>query len=181
MNKKILGLALAITFLAMLVAPVLAGKGNSKLSYEARFVLGAPDSMTMRSVPPEGDANVNFISLVYSAPVPLFIFKIDGTEYPAIYTEAKILVIRRVGNPFRLVKATETYTFDGIDGSLVVRVTGRTNGMGTPDQMDIVNVEGHGTGYFKGVKISAKGYSPLGETTLKIHEGTIMGWSGLPT
>jgi len=162
------------------VGTALAGKGDNKMSYEARFVLGAPDSMIVRSVPSEEDANVKFVSLVYSDPVPLFVLKIDGIEYPAVYAEAELLVIRRVGMPFRLLKATETYTFDGVDGSLVVRVTGRTNYMGTPEQMDIVNVEGHGTGHFEGVKISAKGYCPLGDTTLKIHEGTIMGWLGLP-
>jgi hypothetical protein len=47
MNKKVLGIALASIFLAMLVAPVMAGKGQTKQYYE--FYLegsGAPDEDT---------------------------------------------------------------------------------------------------------------------------------------
>jgi len=110
-----------------------------------------------------------------------FTLEIGGVTYnPNI--DAEMLLIRPLNNPvFRLIKSVETYTFDGVEGSLVVSVAGRTNNLGIPaEQMDAVNVEGHGTGYFEGVKISAKGFNEPGDTNLKIHEGTIMGWPGLP-
>lgn len=45
MNKKVLGFALAFIFLAMLVAPVMAGKGQNRLTI--RFELGTYDGTTL--------------------------------------------------------------------------------------------------------------------------------------
>ena len=178
MKKKILGITLIAVFLAMLIAPAMAGKGNNKLSYEATFRL---DSFTLayRFVPaPPPDANVVFVT-VTSPVASLFTLEIAGVTYEPNY-DAEMLLKKNVDQDFRTLRATETYTFDGVEGSLVVSVVGRTNNMDTAEQMDTVNVEGHGTGYFEGVKISAKGSCVLGDPTLKIHEGTIMGWPGLP-
>ena len=48
---------------------------------------------------------------------------------------------------------------------------------GTPEQYTLVKINGWGTGYFEGIKITADGYGTLSEN---IHLGTIIGWPGLP-
>ena len=54
---------------------------------------------------------------------------------------------------------------------------GFTKNLGTSEREESVNVVGYGTGYFEGVKITAKG---IEDGAVKVHTGTIMGWSGLP-
>jgi hypothetical protein len=179
MNKKtVLFLFSMLSVSILSISPAYASKGNNKLDYVGTFRLASFD-MTMRFVPaPPPDANVVFVTLT-NAVTETFTLEIGGVTYEPNF-DVEMLLVRNLDQDFRLVRTTEIYTFDGVVGSLVVSVTGRTNNYGNPEQMDIVNVVGHGTGYFEGVKISAKGYSPLGDTSLKIHEGTIMGWTGLP-
>ena len=179
MNKKAVLFLSAIMVISILViSPAYAGKGNNKLEYVGTFRLATFD-MSLRYVPaPPPDANVVFVTLT-SSDTALFTLEIGGVTYEPNF-DVEMLLVRNLDQDFRLVRTTETYTFDGVDGSLVVSVTGRTNDFGNPNQMDTVSVVGHGTGYFEGVKISAKGYSPIGDQSLKIHEGTIMGWPGLP-
>ena len=181
MKRKflVIVLALAVVLLAVpFIGTVIGGKGTDKLHYEANFRMASYE-IAFRYVPaPPPDANIVFVTLTNPV-TSMFTLQIGEDIFTPNF-DADMLLVRNLDQDFRLVKATETYTFDGVDGSLVISTVGRTNDYGTPDQMDIVNVVGHGTGWFEGVKISAKGYSPVGDTGLKIHEGTIMGWKGLP-
>jgi len=179
MNKKTLALVCVIMVIPILSAiPVYAGKGDNKLDYVGTFRLASFD-LNFRYVPaPPKEANIVFVTLTNPV-TATFTLEIGGVTYEPNF-DVEMLLVRNLDQDFRLVRTTEIYTFDSVDGSLVVSVIGRTNNMGTPEQMDTVTVVGHGTGYFEGVKISAKGYSPLGDPSLKIHEGTIMGWKGLP-
>ena len=163
-----------------LVGTATAGKGNNKLSYEVNIRLSGFDVATRFVPAPPPDANVVFVT-VTNPVTSTFTLEIGGVTYTPNY-DAEMVLKMTFNNPdFRTVRATETYTFDGVEGSLVVSVVGRTNNFGTLEEMDAVNVEGYGTGYFEGVKISAKGFNEPGDPTLKIHEGTIMGWPGLPS
>ena len=65
MSKKVLFVS-SIMVLAILVSifPVYAGKGNNKLSYEARIELAGFGSSVTKYVPPEGDPNVRFVHIL---------------------------------------------------------------------------------------------------------------------
>lgn len=173
-------LALAVVLLATpLVGTAIAGKGQEKLYYEMNVTILAYDLVDVQTAPPEGaPPNVVILTLLetYSEDFSLQIG--SETFYPD--RSAEVRAILYTHQTFMIATVSETYTFDGVDGTIEIMLAGKTNDYGTPDAMSEMVVVGHGTGYFKGVKIMAEGHNELGNADHKIHVGTIMGWPGLP-
>ena len=182
MNKKVLLIAVALLAVAILATPfvgtAMAGKGQEKLYYEMNVTNIAYGIPEVRTAPPEATPNVVFLTLteVYSEDFSLQIG--SQTFYPDRSAVVEIIMNQR--QSFVLARVHEIYTFDGVDGTIEVSLTGRINYYYTPDAMSDMVVVGHGTGYFEGVKIMAEGHNEEGNLPQKIHKGTIMGWSGLP-
>jgi hypothetical protein len=178
-NKKALIIILTLLALPILtIMPVEAGKGQEKLYYEANVVIPGYIPVNVRTVPPE-TTQANVVFMTASGTATAFTLQI-GSEVFYPNHLAEIQVILNVAQNLVLLKISETYSFDDVDGTLEISATGRINNYGAPDAMSDVTVVGHGTGYFKGVKISAHGGNEPGDFTHKIHIGTIMGWPGLP-
>lgn len=180
MKKKAIFLAFMLLVIPIFsCVPAYAGKGSDKLYYEMNVDLIVYGPPVIRTAPPEGaPPNVVFMTLTEVDSVG---FRLQiGSEMLYPDRSAVVEVIRNVKQSFILAKVTETYTFAGVDGSIELSLIGRINNYGTPDAMSEMNVVGHGTGYFEGVKIKAEGHNEEGNIDHKIHIGTIMGWTGLP-
>jgi hypothetical protein len=178
MSKKTLIVTSVMFFaIALSIFPVYAGKGNNKLAYEARIELAGFGSSVTKDVPPEGDPNVRFLTYTEPNTPTSFVMKIGGIDYFPSVDEVELTIIRQYVANFRLIKSNEIYSFEGVDGTLIVSVIGFTKNLGTPEREESVNVVGYGTGYFEGVKITAKGTE---DGAAKVHTGSIMGWPGLP-
>jgi len=178
LNKKAFVVVFVLLASSILsVAPAYAGKGNKKLTYEARVQLAGFNGMDLKTVPPEGPPKVRFLTLTQPMTPVSFVINIGGIDYYPNLDDVELIIMRNVDSTFRLIKSRETYSFDGAVGTLEVTAIGKTVNYGTPEAEEIVNVVGHGTGYFEGVKITAKGTDEGG---VKVHTGSIMGWAGLP-
>jgi hypothetical protein len=168
-KKKILGLALASIFLAMLVAPVMAGKGQTKQYYE--FYLegdGGPDENTKMWMTEDG------------------IFQARGYPFYATYIEVTV-----GGNTFYPDPAsyscrmdftldTNTMTLDcrvhesfDVAGGTIEQWTAETVYEYGTNNVGGGNFVGFGSGALDGVKI--KGTTGMGGDGLD-RVGTVMGW-----
>lgn len=183
MKKKPLILALIfLTIPILTVATVQAGKGTEKVYYELNLVVPQATGYLIEDIrfaPPEtATPNVVFLTMseIYHEDFTLQI----GEETFTPDRSAELQVTRNWHQTFVLIKISETYTFDGVDGTIEISATGKVKNYGTPNAMSDVKVVGHGTGYFESVKILAEGGSEPGNPDHKIHIGAIMGWPGLP-
>ena len=203
MNKKVLGFVLASIFLAMLVAPVMAGKGQTKVSFKLVLVgtygAGATRKDAGQSIHVD---NMPFVatgwagSVEYPVPYAPLVLEIDGVPIvdPLSY-EGLMKVIWSVhpdgesGQENIALMVDEIITITGDNaGTLVLQVKGNNyatgNGVGAGDSFI-----GFGTGDFEGVKI--KGATPDGAVRVGEMEvapgvvipisklervGTVMGW-----
>lgn len=180
--KKITILVLSLMLLvmpALAAAPAQAGEGTEKLYYELNVDIYTYTACNVRTAPPESATpNVRFLDLVEDISEDFSLQIGNDVYYPSRSSEVE--VIMPLHQSFVLTKFEETYTFEGIEGTIVVTGTGRVNNYYTDDAMSDVNVVGYGTGYFDGIKIKAEGSNEVGNAVHKIHIGTIMGWPGLP-
>ena len=184
MNKKLLGLGTITLAIIMILTPmvgtVAAGKGKEKLYYEANIIIPGFSVEDVRTVPP-GAIPPNTVFLTLHATAEFFTLKIDSEIFTPTHS-ADMQVIINVKQNIVHLKIWETYTFEGVDGTLEIYGVGRIYNYDPADtslQMSDTKIVGHGTGYFEGVKISAEGSNVLGDFEDKIHIGTIMGWPGL--
>jgi hypothetical protein len=203
MNKKVLGIALASIFLAMLVAPAIAGKGQTKLSFELVLVgtMGMPgeiiatgQAMHLNDVPflatgwtgiPDTEWDESY------APIAL---TIDGVPVdPATLSYEGMMKVQysaapdgESGQPNMAIMVDETITITGDNaGTLVLQVKGNNENTGNGEKAGAGdNFIGFGTGDYAGVKI--QGSSPGGPVTVGedggatfsklVRVGTVMGW-----
>jgi hypothetical protein len=205
MNKKVLGIALASIFLAMLVAPVMAGKGQTKVSF--KFVLvgtyQAPaviklvgqsahyiDMPFVATGWPGGDEP-------YTTPYAPLALEIDGVPIDPLLLSYEGMM--KAGGSSKsdngLVTVDEIITIGdgegGVAGTIVLQVKGNNyangNGVGAGDSFI-----GFGTGDFESVKIQGRtpnGPAQVGEFPIpdtdpqeyipisKLERvGIVMGW-----
>jgi len=174
-NKKILGIVFSITMLAILVAPVMAGKGQTKMDF--RFVLtgsygGAPAKVI------ETEKTTHYFDLPFANFIPIVV-EIDGVPIPSGQLSYTGLMHVNSGPQGSTVYVEEIITIVAGSGygagTLVLRVQGnqKSNGEGAG-----VNFNGYGTGAYEGVKISgiSEGPVPVGDDYELTRSGTIMGW-----
>jgi len=201
LNKKVLGFALASIILAWLVAPVMAGKGQTKVSFKLVLVgtyggpgeqkyVGQSSHITDMPFIATGWAG----SVEYPDPYAPLVLEINGVPVvdPLSY-EGMMKVIwsehpdGESGQPNIALMVDETITI-GEAGTLVLQVKGNNyntgNGVGAGDSFI-----GFGTGDFEGVKINGRtpgGAVQVGEMEVapgvvvpisKLERvGTVMGW-----
>lgn len=177
MNKKLLGFALAFTFLAMLAGPVMAGKGQPKLSFE--FVL-----VGETAVPPiprvvETGNTTHYFGLAFVNTMDL-VLKIDNVAIPPEYLTYEGLMHVNVSPKGGTVYVDEIITIaSGAPlgaGEIILRVQGNPNrGQG---QGAGVNFIGFGTGAYEGIKISGTSVGPVdeGDYSKLTRTGIVMGW-----
>ena len=177
MSKRILfGISVIFVTLILSTTAVYAGMGNNKLSYEARIQLAGFNSMETSYAPPTGTPRVRFRTLSEPLTPTSLVLKIGDIDYYPNLDDVELILVKHYKADFRTIKSTETYSFEGIDGTIVVSVIGKTINLST-DRQEMANVVGHGTGYFEDVIITGIGTDEGG---VKVHTGTIMGWPGLP-
>ena len=178
MSKKVLFI-ISVMFVTLILSTtaVNAGMGNNKLSYEARIQLAGFNSIETSYAPPTGTPRVQFRTLSEPLVPTSFVLAIGGIEYYPNLDAVELILVRHYQVDFRTIKSTETYSFEGIDGTIVVSVIGKTINL-SGDRQEMANLVGHGTGYFEDVIITGTGTDEGG---VKVHTGTIMGWPGLPT
>ena len=200
MNKKVLGFALASIFLAMLVAPVMAGKGQTRVSFRMVIVgtyggtgvekyVGQSSHITDMPFVLTGWAG----SEAYPDTYDPIVLEIDGVAIdPTLLSyEGMMDVIwseapdGESGQLNMVIRVDEIITI-GESGTLVLQVKGNNYAMGKGAGDSFI---GFGTDDYKGVKI--QGRSPGGAVTVGEMEvapgvilpisklervGTVMGW-----
>lgn len=202
MNKKVLGLVVSLLFVAALatpmVAPVMAGKGQTRQSFQLSrkefpfFELGdeshaSPTSSAGMDYPIQktyhGRGNLHTSPMVWD-----IMLKIGGDEEdsPTSITGGCDFDINwKTGTIIHRV--TETLTFDS-SGTIVLSIIEKIYNYGSPTMTSEGTLIGFGTGIFEDVKIVGTtsseivdwidfgpgiGYVPVLEIT---HYGVIMGW-----
>ena len=192
MNKKILGIALTIFFLAMLAAPAMAGKGQEKLSFELQ-IAGVPDmdAENYKTWEPGINVQVRGRNFFVTHPELTFVLIdedgpneeiIEGTRidyYAEMYTKSHpdkgfyVIMVREV------VSIYATSDKENLLGTLEIVSLGKTKGNHGP----ATSFVGHGTGEFKGVKVNGNSEPatvtlPPPELIVQLNRvGTVMGWS----
>lgn len=200
MNKKVLGIALASIFLAMLVAPAIAGKGQSRVDF--KFVLVGMYGGLPAEILEHGMAthyfDIPFVATgwmgdtEYPTPYAALTLEIDGVPIPAEQLSYSGMITTARGSEYGggVVTVSETIiiTVDDVEmGTLELKVHGNTNsgnGVGNGD-----GFIGFGTGAYEGVKIEGRspgGAVQVGEMDIgggnilgvyKLERvGTVMGW-----
>jgi hypothetical protein len=205
MNKKVLGIALASIFLAMLVAPVMAGKGQTKVSF--RFVVVG--TYTAPAVVKLVGQSAHYIDMPfvalgwlggdepYTTPYAPLVLEIDGVPIdPELLSyEGMMQAGGSAKSDNGYVRVDEVITIGdgegGEAGTIVLQVKGNNyangNGVGQGDSFI-----GFGTGDFEGVKIQGRtpegpvqvgdfpipGSDPVEYVPISMLErvGTVMGW-----
>jgi len=204
-NKKVLGFALASIFLVMLVAPVIAGKGQEKLSI--RLNIGSYDSTTAtygkvwnspkKIELPEygrithmrggdwGDpaTHEDFMIVVDEGGVNEAILENDDITYSCSYdADFRNAMYGEEALPYviMLIRVRETWVIDSDDYEGYIEIL-------TVDKvLDYANLyEGiHGWGSFvghgviNGQSVKLSGESIMDPVTTDVYrEGTVMGWS----
>lgn len=192
MNRKVLGIVLASIFLAMLVAPAIAGKGQEKLSFKLVMI----GHYTPPAKVVETENTIHYIDLGFICHNPLtadpaLTVEIDGVALPASRLGGGSGLIHLNANPKGYtIQVNDNITIladDGhVMGDIVTVAMGNLNkGNGVGGGM---NFEGHGTDELKGVMVKGvtTSVTVIGEWTapsgnvLNISRvervGTIMGW-----
>jgi len=200
MKKKVLGIALTVFFLALLVAPAIAGKGQTKLSFRLVLVGTYGGTGEVKYVGQSfHHTDMPFVttgwwgSEAYPDTYDPIVLEIDGVAVdPALLSyEGMMKVIwsehpdGESGQPNIALMVDENITI-GEAGKLVLQVKGNNYAMGKGAGDSFI---GLGTGAFEGVKIQGRtpdGAVQVGEldlgggTILPISKlervGTVMGW-----
>lgn len=193
MSKKILGIIVSIAMLAMLIAPVMAGKGQEKLSFELQ-IFGAPDATS--GIMWEAGINVQIRNRdYYIAPEvgETFILIDEGGANEELISddyldyEAKMYVKSHPEKGFYVIIVPEiVYIYADTDkqtlrGTLELVSLGKTKEPFGP----ATSFVGHGTGEFDGVMV--KGNTEAGLVIpgnpnppfvyVQLNRvGTVMGW-----
>jgi hypothetical protein len=173
MNKKVLGIVLTVFFLAMLVAPVMAGKGQTKVSFRFALVGTYTSPAVVKLV---GQSyhylDMPFVAIgwpggdePYTTPYAGLALEIDGAPVdPTLLSYTGMMKACGSGKSDNgVIMVDEVITIDdgsgGVAGTIVLQVKGNNyvngNGVGQGDSFI-----GFGTGAFEGVKI--KGRTPDG-------------------
>jgi hypothetical protein len=187
MNRKLLGLALAISFLAILIAPVMAGKGQNKVTFEFTF---ADQVYYVMQPPKEAGQNI-FLLLAFDLGEDGVVhLEIGGEDYYsygtgyvdesdfAYYSEMRYDVHKRfdeTGKDFTTIHWWYTLDFGGDD---VITITCNGLNFNTDPATSRANIVGFGTGIFEDIQL--EGTAGNDETGLITHWGTIMGWPEMP-
>jgi hypothetical protein len=193
MNKKVLGFVLASIFLAMLVAPAIAGKGQEKLSF--KLVMIGHYMPPAKVVETENTVHYFDLGFICQNPLtadPALTVEIDGVTLPdsrlgggtgLIHLNARV----DAGYTIQVNDMITILADDGhVMGDIVTVAMGNlNNGNGVGGGM---NFEGHGTDELEGVKVKGvtTGVVPIGTWTapsgveleiIRVERvGTIMGW-----
>ena len=193
MKKKVLGIALTVFFLALLVAPAIAGKGQTKLSFRLVLVGTYGGTGEVKYVGQSfHHTDMPFVttgwwgSEAYPDTYDPIVLEIDGVAVdPALLSyEGMMKVIwsehpdGESGQPNIALMVDENITI-GEAGKLVLQVKGNNyntgNGVGQGDSFI-----GFGTGDYKGVKIQGRtpeGAVQVGE--MEVAPGVVLGISKL--
>lgn len=171
MNKKLLGLGLAVTFLAMLVGPALAGKGQTKQYYEFWLEgISAPGPDTKMWTTEDGVLQARDFGFIAS----YIEVTVGGVTYypdPASYSATIDFTLDTVALTLD-IRVHETFIVDGI-GTITQKTAETIYDYGTPDMAGGGNFVGFGSEGLEGVKI-------LGTTGMvdghPVRVGTLMGW-----
>ena len=183
MNKKVLGLGLASIFLAMLIAPVIAGKGTDIVDFTFTF-----DAQQMTIIPPvrETGETAHIFATFDLGENGMVHLVIDGEDYYSYgtaftedsdftyYSEMTVEVHKALSDPDKdFGNLHWWYTLDfGGDDVITIKCNGK-NYRTTP-ATSWANIVGFGTGIFEDIKL--KGTAGNDETGLITHWGTIMDW-----
>jgi hypothetical protein len=191
MNKKLLGFALAIVFLAMLVAPVLAMKGQTKQDFKLVFQ-GLPGTGGLK----EADGNVihrdDPFMMYENCELYLQIgtdgatedlakeyLEYEGTMNWVQHSKPESFFTVNVVETVFIYNSAVTHDENTLRGTLEITAIGDNRGGHGG------NFAGHGTGEFEGVKISGNS-EPLTVVFTNPNDpyyyvqltrlGTVMGW-----
>ena len=191
MNKKVLGFALASIFIAMLVAPVVAGNGTDKMTFTITFAGQYPVA------PPswEMTGQTRHISVAYATgPDGIIHLTVDGEEYyeygvnhglPSDFEYYSEMNNER-HNFYDLEKDFGTmhwwYTLDFGEGNVItVKANGKNyltqTGSDPQPPTSWGNIVGFGTGIFENLVLKGTACHDAGVIT---HSGIVMGWPEMP-
>jgi hypothetical protein len=170
MNKKLLGFALASIFLAMLVAPVMAGKGQTKQDYDYLLV-GYTGEGGTQWVTPDGVIQGRDVPFVADS-IDLLIGGVPMTVDPETYTGTMDYTIDAVSGLVD-IRVHETFEVEGL-GIISQKTAESITGYLTPDVAAEGYLVGFGSDGLDGVKIS--GLTEMTETGALHRFGTVMGW-----
>jgi len=169
MNKKLLGVLLSILTMAILVAPVMAGKGQTKQDYEF-WLEGTSGPDTKEWVTADGVLQGR--DFIFTA--SYIEVTIDGTTYypdPESYSCTMDFAIDLVSLTLD-IRVHETFEVDGL-GTITQRTAETIYDYGTPDMAGGGNFVGFGSDGLEGVKI--QGTSSMVDFH-PVRVGTVMGW-----
>ena len=190
-KKKVLVFALAFVILAVLATPVMAGKGQEKLSFELQIAgVTEPLSENFKRWEPGINVQVRGRDFLITHPEDTFVLIDEGganedliegdciTYYGELYTKNHpekgfyCIQVREI------IEIYETSDKEVLRGTLEIKALGKTKG----DHGPATNFVGHGTGEFKGVNIVGNSEPatitpPPPELIVQLNRvGTVMGW-----
>ena len=174
MNKKVLGFVLASIFLAMLVAPAIAGKGQEKLSFQMVLsgdippVPAADPWLTLIPKKSESWMDAQRLKSLWTFADASATLLIDGEPYypdDFEFVGYNIQSADILSAPTAEMKETSIFIFNGI-GTIIIEMTGKLFNENSAEQYVVHRGVGFGTDLLEGVKIDIK----------QSGEGTIMGW-----
>ena len=191
MNKKILGIVFSTVMLAILIAPVIAGKGQEKLSFELQIAgVTEPLSEEWKRWEPGINIQVRGREFFITHPELTFVLIDEGgpneelIEGDRIDYYAELCTKNHPEKGFYIIQVREVITIyatsDKITevGTLEIVALGKTKG----DHGPATSFVGKGTGAYEGVIVSGNSEPatvtlPPPELIVQLNRvGTVMGW-----
>jgi hypothetical protein len=178
-NKKILGVVISVLTLAILVAPVMAGKGQEKLDFLLHMVGGLQPPAEKAWTTNGGTQHVQGLPWVVRGE-----FYIEVGEAGSVETIPKeclsyfglLDLMSNTKQEFYVLTVRETITIYTDASQTTERGTIEILTQGMNPGGNGLMVNGHGTGEFEGIKITGLTTTTPGPPLTIDRAGIVMGW-----